>query len=120
MAKPKRLKRDQIVNVRAPFVVVVDPDFDNDGLFSTRLIGRELDNSTQGVSPANALWMAWDLLCVLTGLCTESFIDASSQGTECDWSIETENYRDGETISGRTCSRCGAFLSNELLEDDPT
>ncbi len=110
----RRLRDDAtLVKVDRPFAVWVEEAYDLPGVWVAHIAGHNLDNVTQGNSPQEALFMAYDVLKILTGYC-------SSENPEHDFSIDSAIVpEDGEVIPAYECSRCHEkWARSEFEEDD--
>lgn len=96
----KRLK-DPVVITR-PFAIFFEPDGD---VWVAKIVGHELDNCTQGVTPADSVEMAADLVRVLTGGCRAFDVAPHAWRRAADESF--------------ICARCGEIAAADALEDIP-
>ena len=102
------MKSDLVID--RPFAIWVDEDPDTKGQWIAHVVGHELDNITWHDSPADAVFMASDMIRILTCQCKIG-------EKEHDWSIEsTRLAHDDTVIQGLTCSKCGLWAANEEFE----
>ena len=109
MTTTLRMKRSRLVNITRPFALFVEQDEEGDWI--AHIVGHELDNVTLAETPTDAVFMAHDLLRMLTGGCKPM------DDTPHDWSIET-TLSDDPSIGtpARQCSRCGEKCPMSELE----
>lgn len=108
------------LKIDRPFAIFVQEADDIPGVWVAHVVGHELDNVTQGHGPEDAVLMTYDLLRILTGMCTP-------EHREHDLSIETvipeSRFDDtGEVIHPELpaweCSRChDRFAKTRVVED---
>lgn len=112
-------KEKDLLKIDHPFAIFVQPADDVPGEWIAHIVGHELDNITQGTGPEHAVFMAYDLLKLLTGYCCE-------EHPEHDLSVAT-TITTSERLSGIVinsdrpaygCSRCDYKVLVSHTEDD--
>jgi len=107
---------DQLLRIDRPFAIFCEPADDVPGTWVAHIVGHKLDNVTQGDGPTGAVFMAFDLLKVLSGECRP--------GQEHDWSVPGglrtwvgPGDDDWKDVESWTCSNCGESAAAEVLVD---
>lgn len=99
-----RRRVKHLVHIERPFAMFFEPSSDGQGWIG-HVVGQELDQVTCAENPSDVVFMAADVVRMLTGMCQP--MDA----TPHDWSIETTlDMPDAPEGSGEPawqCSRCG-------------
>lgn len=106
----QRRAKDALTITR-PFAIFVEEAHDMPGTWTAHVVGHQLDNVTQGNSPEDAVFMAYDMLSLLTDYCT------GDGGTaKHDYSFEC-TLDDGTPAWG--CTTCGTRSAKDSLEEVP-
>lgn len=112
----RRLRMDQIIRIDRPFAIFCEPSDDVPGAWLAKVVGHGLDNITQGEGPTGAVFMAFDLLRLLTGEC--------KPGEEHDWSLPGglktwvgPGDDDWENVPSWSCPKCGESAAESALVD---